>query len=325
MKKKEELKILHFLHEFLNFICSLLGQSGQGINHSKKMLLLVAWYFFACYILMENMYQGFIFANLSTTTSPVVPKTFANLLQSSLRILTLSAVTKQNSNLTGWSKMSILKDNLLPTVFASASALNNTAFSQVLKKFDSKLIDLKIFETYFLNETFSTTTLDDISIPHLTKKLTPHPTFAVIDMRHYLNMYSQLIEFLGERLIIENHADTPFQLYVFDIGIRNFMYPRVNNVLQKICESGIEERWSIQEAFNEQIKIMYKFGDLVYSRAFAKRMAGRKPGQIVPEKKSVSLTALKYLFAFSSLIISCSTLVVIAEYLFHGGNFVIKL
>lgn len=117
---------------FLNIFVLLFSQSCDGrMFRIGNAAPLVAGWLFICFILMNNLYGGEIFASLTVTPPPNVPRTIHELAESKLQIFTGSWHAFPNAR-------SNLHDSIIPQL--NPAFKNNTKFLNLLSKLSKKIV-----------------------------------------------------------------------------------------------------------------------------------------------------------------------------------------
>ncbi|OXA48872.1 hypothetical protein Fcan01_16808 [Folsomia candida] len=128
---------LRSIRDFIMVQSLLFGQAIadeiiKSVKNKQVARPLLAIWFFVCYLLMENLYQGSIYSDLTVVHPPNVPKTVRELVASNMTIITTSQmyITSKTSN--ALERTSILKQSIIPEILKKN-------FSKKVNKFMKKM------------------------------------------------------------------------------------------------------------------------------------------------------------------------------------------
>ncbi|OXA49811.1 hypothetical protein Fcan01_16000 [Folsomia candida] len=253
---------LHTMGDFCLLNSILFGQSIadeilRAISNKKVAVPILTVWFFGCYLLMDNLYQGTIYSDLTVMYPPKVPKSLEALAMSNMSVFTttwlgfppldincfitsgLIPMLRQHSNISGW------LDDLQKRIIFIHPNIVDASLAE-------KMSNSKPVVTHF-NESFSTT-----------------DTFAILDRPSELGLLTASLQMLGKRLVVENKLGNILNFNTFVEGRRNFFIPIFHQGLYKLRQSGIFSRWEILRGMKEKLRFMRQYEESVYKRYLVK-------------------------------------------------------
>ncbi|OXA49899.1 hypothetical protein Fcan01_15893 [Folsomia candida] len=272
-------------------------------------------WFFVCYIVMENLYQGTIYSEMTVMYPPYVPTAPAELVASNMTIITTSNIFIVSNTSKVPMKNSLLKTSITPEVLKKN-------FSPDFKTFVKKL-DLKM--EYIQDGTEDISMIKNMSgslnirSNQTSKWISTKGTFAIMDMIQDLELYMDSLRILGKRLVIKSNPDASFHFFVVAYGRRNFISPNVQAFLRRLAEIGIFARFNFLTKANSKLQFVKKLGKEIYSRFVAKLNSNFNGATAMlhsnknenEDKEAVG--ALWYVLALCSLVVSVATVIFVWE------------
>lgn len=126
---------IHFVTQFIAMISILLGQFGPGLGRifttKYTVPLFLTFYFFGSYILMENLYKGYIFAGLTVQSTPHVPDTFPALVDSNIPVISYHRFAR-GVRLPSRQRPCVLSHKIIPEILPNI----DSKFAGILAKFN---------------------------------------------------------------------------------------------------------------------------------------------------------------------------------------------
>ncbi|OXA54433.1 hypothetical protein Fcan01_10518 [Folsomia candida] len=281
--------------DFLRIASLLLGQVGGNMLQLFKSrgiashLVLTLW-FWACYILMFNLYQGSIFSYLSVTVPPRVPRTMGELLDSEFKVVTRSSLelwNAENKTVTDWSL-------LLQEVLTFKEVLWR---NESIEKYDRLEKRIKFCR---VNEIDSLTLARSLSFSVQEYAGFRQEPIVLMDVDFAISDLAVLLEALGGRYVIKGRDTTPFDQIAMSVGQRNFLAPYISETIDNLEEFGISGRWEEQRLLQHKLKAMVKLGGANYSGLLRKEMADGSEPFVFHEAAPVSLKVMKFVFFLCS-------------------------
>ncbi|OXA47411.1 hypothetical protein Fcan01_17733 [Folsomia candida] len=132
---------LRSVQDFIMVQSLLFGQAIadeiiKSVKNKQVARPLLAIWFFVCYILMENLYQGSIYSDLTVLYPPKVPRTFQKLVASNMTIITTSQILKPSETSKLPEPTSILKSSIIPDILKKNFS---ERFNNFLHQMNSKM------------------------------------------------------------------------------------------------------------------------------------------------------------------------------------------
>ncbi|OXA37585.1 hypothetical protein Fcan01_27699 [Folsomia candida] len=288
----------------------LFGQSSEDNikmfrNRRVAVPVLIVW-LIGSTILMDKLYQGSIYSDLTVTYPATVPRTMQGLLESKMRILTTSGYWKDMRE-----HLSMLKDFIIPKFTASTST--SPEMKNFLIKLDSKLEFVPIWSSVVHIRNISSS-LPLFSLIKPYNQFLTNNTFAIMDKDVDLNFYITVLQGLGKRLVINSYDEAPFHLNTIIYGKRNFFFPTIYLGFRRLTESGLYRRWEKLVGMRRSLRAMYGVDRRLYSE-FAVRLSSEyKEPVVFYDTSPESLEALGYVVAFCTVVIGFGFLAFLWEY-----------
>ncbi|OXA48987.1 hypothetical protein Fcan01_16788 [Folsomia candida] len=266
---------------------ALLLNQVEG-NFSIKMFPLMTTWFFACYILMSNLYGGEIFSYLTVTQLPTLPTNLADLAESGMSILTSSSYSTLTKNKRSTRvQRSILKSSLIPGMMLNLR--KNSKLAVLIAK---------------INGTLSYTKLGSSSRKLLTGRdplnsggRGVNQTFAVIDTPGWLSMITDAVEMKGQLFVPKRTHDTPFTLMEVNEVRKNVFSGYLKVGMRQLVGSGIFTKWKKSEQFKASLLAAGLIGKSMRVKVFAQTLAGRgKFASTFNEAKPIEIDVLIAVF-----------------------------
>lgn len=79
-----------------------------------------------------------------------------------------------------------------------------------------------------------------------------------MDDAAHLKVYAKIVQWYGNRLVIQTKQDTPFSEIYFGLASRNFLLPMFLNRFGQFLSFGLEDRWRKLEDTYVPIKAAYR-------------------------------------------------------------------
>ncbi|OXA48972.1 hypothetical protein Fcan01_16337 [Folsomia candida] len=309
---------LRSVHDFLLVQSLLFGQAIadeviKKVKNRKIGLPVLAIWFFVCYILMENLYQGSIYSDLTVIYPPNVPKTFQGLVASNMTIFTTSVAFRSyrdsNRKATSFLKMFIIPEVLMKN------------FSQRYNKFVNKM-NSKMEYIHGANKDVSMvknmSKFLQIRSNTTSKWVSTRGTFAIMDVLQDLELYILSLRTVGTRLVIQNNADASIRCSILYAGGRNCIAPKIQAFLRHLAETGILGRFKLLEQANRKMHFIKQFGTEIYSKFVAKLNSNFKEVKVFHEswngnEVEESVGALWHVLALCSVMVAFASVILIWE------------
>ncbi|OXA48640.1 hypothetical protein Fcan01_16496 [Folsomia candida] len=260
---------------------------------------LLATWFFVCYILMDNLYQGSIYSDLTVVSPPQVPKTIEELVASNMTIITTSRILKSNKIEEG---TSLLKTYLIPEIFNKNFS---ERFNKLVKKMNSKL-------EYIHGGTEDVSMVKNMSKSckvrsnKTSKWISTKETFAIMDTTFYLQLCVDSLHILGTRLVVKNNADVSLGFSTLSFGRRNFISPKIRGFLRHLSGTGILGRFKFLHIANHKIYFIKGLN----SNSKGAKLVYESWNENDDEK---AIGALWYVLALCSLVVTVATAIFMWE------------
>lgn len=301
--------------DFLDIAALLLSQTCSGKLFQTRyitgiiIILLMPWTLI-CFILLNNLYGGEVFASLTVTSLPNVPRSLEQLAVSNLPIFTTTSFSRrgvQNSSLT-W--------RIIPEL--AAGYAGNSKLLRFLEKIKSKLIFVNWRRDLIIDNR------DLYPIPLLPHGCSTNQTFAILDEPVNLYVVLGTGSLLGKRFVIPAQEPwSPFFTINTANGNKNYFSPQLYATLSQLLESGIKTRWEKVDDFvtlSNKARIVW---EEKHSQFLTKYMVAPTKSAFI-EFEPVSLTVVKYIFVITFLILLLG-LVLFAMEVFRRPELVEKL
>ncbi|OXA48308.1 hypothetical protein Fcan01_17064 [Folsomia candida] len=307
------------VQDFIMVHSILLGQAIadeiiRKVKNKQVSRPLLAVWFFVCYILMENLYQGSIYSDLTVMYPPQVPKTARELVASNMTIITTTPMLTHSITLKGPEITSLLKTSIIPEVQKKNFG---ESYNNFINKLNSKMEYIHGGNGLMsMIKNMSNSLI--IGSNETSKWITTKGTFAIMDMVQYLELYVDSLHIFGKRLVIQNNPDAAFRFCVVAYGRRNFISPEIQAFLRRLAETGILVRFSFLEKSNYKMQFIKQLGAETYSRFVAKLSSNFKMVTTYHESgiqfyDEQALGALSYVLALCSVIVSIATVIFVWE------------
>ncbi|OXA54438.1 hypothetical protein Fcan01_10513 [Folsomia candida] len=276
--------------DFLRISSILLGQVGGNIVQLFKSgliasSLLPVW-FWACYILMFNHYQCSILSYLTVTTSPRVPRTMGELLDSDYRVVTRSSITRWNSTENQAMEWSLLTQEI-------------STFKEVLSREESidkyERLQNRI-KFYRVSEIDSLTLAKSLSYSIQEYAGFRQEPIVLMDVKMAISDLAVLLGELGNRYVINVRDVTPFRTISMSVGYRNFLTPYISETLTNLEEFGISGRWDALRYLQYKLNAVRLAGRSKFRKLFRREMADGREPVVFHEAAPVSLKVMKFVF-----------------------------
>ncbi|OXA49808.1 hypothetical protein Fcan01_16003 [Folsomia candida] len=253
---------LNMIGDFCLISSILFGQSIadkilRTMTNKKVSLPILTVWFFGSYLLMDNLYQGTIYSDLTVMYPQKVPETLETLAISNMSVLTttfsrfppllincfitrsLIPMLRKHKEIPDW-----LDDLQKRVIFIHP---NNVDASLT-----EKILTYRQVATN-KNETFSTT-----------------GSFAILDRTLELGRLTASLQMLGKRLVVESKSGNNLSFNTYVEGRRNLFTPIFHQGLLHLKQSGVFGRWEILRGMKEKLRFMRQHGETVYKRYFVK-------------------------------------------------------
>ncbi|OXA54815.1 hypothetical protein Fcan01_10448 [Folsomia candida] len=286
--------------DLLRIASLLLGQAGGNLLTLFKSrwiasFLLPVW-FWACYILMFNLYQGSIFSYLTVTMSPRVPRTMAELLESDFKVVTRSSIANYDHEQHKVIHWALLIEEII--TFKEGLSRNES-----IEKYN-RLQNRTSF--YRFSEIDVLTLVKSLSLSTQEHAGFRQAPIVLMDVKMGLLDLAVLLEKVGKRYVIRGREATPFHSITVSAGFRNFLTPYISETIDALEEFGISGRWDELSHLKYKLSAMVQMGRSSYSELFRKEMAGRKKSIVFHESAQVSLKVMKFLFFLCGGLVLCA-------------------
>lgn len=305
------------ISHFIRVISLLLGQSGGNLLHLFKSRLVAAFlltgWFWSCYILMFNLYQGSILSHLAVPMPPRVPQSMDELLISNLPVLTRSTLfSRSTTTSSSW----IVESHLIREVTASFSAKFGALLDRVL------FIDRDDITTLNISRVISNS--EDIRTRHSNNSVlrTAH-RFAVMDTKEVISVLGELIGIFGQKFITVGREETPFRTIIVDHLSPNFVSEFMSISFNSLIEAGISARWESLSELRHVASFMWEHGGETSAKFVRNKMANAKTSVVFYEAVPVSMKVVKFVFYLCAGIMGVSGIVFLWEGRNMYGNYLI--
>jgi hypothetical protein len=286
----------HYFFITLSACLSQVNENFFKILHSRGSTIspkiFIGW-LFACYILMENVYQGSIFSCLTIAIPSRVPGTLQELADSSLFSVTTSYhLESRGSN--QFLAYSTLKTAAIPTAISSWAAEHQ--FSKLLTKLNQSIVFISIQTTFIdrVNFTRDISAFRPLSNEKNDSMLT-ESSFAIFDLEDDLGEILDCIKILGKRYVVKSRDDTRLESGILSIGRNNFLSTHFHQGLRHLVQSGIKGWWNEIIDFRTRLGIISKPGKEYRVKYFAKNIQKYRDPVTFHESQPVSLNVMKYI------------------------------
>ncbi|OXA45345.1 hypothetical protein Fcan01_20034 [Folsomia candida] len=318
-------QFVSILTQFINIVSLLLGQFGPGLvkifDKRLPALSFLTFSFFGSYILMENLYKGYIFAALTVQSTPHVPDSFSALVDSSIPIVSYLKVVKNRD--TPWTQLPCaLSDKIILEILPNI----DFKFAGILTKFNARLSCIAELDNVFFQAVSKSGALP----VQMNRWLENVDTFAVADTLTILRIYSDMMKVLGGRYVVKRLVDTPFHETILTFGEPNFVQGKIYNVFGGLVESGIFKRFENLEVLGKQLEFMDAQGTGSATRRKLIAMAmsnAREEVDVFNEANPVSLNTVKHVFALFAIFCAIGEITFVVEgraLIFLGIRFLIR-
>ncbi|OXA43083.1 Glutamate receptor 3.7 [Folsomia candida] len=314
---------LRSVQDFIMVQSFLLGQAIaddiiKNVKSKQVFRPLLAIWFFVCYILMENLYQGSIYSDLTVIYPPHVPKTFEELVASNMTIITTSQVIRSFDTSKVPVTNSLLKTSIIPELL-------NKNFTPKFNKFVNQM-NSKM--EYINGELEDTSMVQNISSSlkirsnKTLKWISTKGSFAIMDTLEDLELYVESLRILGKRLVFQGNEDSSFHFCLVAFGRRNFISPKIQAFLRTLAESCILGRFNYLENARNKMRSIKGLGTKIYSRFVAKLNSNYKEvktfheiGNENDDERAVG--ALWYVLALCSVVIAVAIVIFVSEFVLN--------
>lgn len=302
------------VNNFLNLISIHLGQVGGNVlkvfgvpEITAGSVLLPVW-FFSCYILMANVYQGSIFTFLAVPLIPEVPTDLEALVESNLPIMTNTYSRVQ----VDYRDSSILKEDLIPELVKVVR--NKKLLTELDKNLFYVMSPRRDFDVLASNISY----LRDVSSQNVT--MSTKSSFAIMNKPSDLALLTGLMRLIDAKTVSKfivaksdgTGFDTPFSQFECHPALRNFFHVRIVTLVRQLEESGMFERWDTLVRWNAQLLVTGKVGKKHVAILFAKLMADWRESPTVfhqDEVKPVVVDVLKSILELCAILFATSGVV----------------
>lgn len=299
------------IDEVIAVIVIFLGQAGQSSQRSchkgKVALMLLTLWLFGNLVLMVNYYQGSIYSCLAVLFPPQTPRGIDELIDLDIPIVSMDmSLSKTN--------VTYLKDVIIPELIYNDAV--NPKFKKFLIKFQAKL--LSIIDS-------SVDRMFHQIIRENSKRT--YPPMVISNLEETFKILLTYAGYLGNRHLVQNIGESPFQVAFFKIGHENLFTPYLAKGLRHMQESGLTQWWSNLEPLLNILnkkKILSKLGK--YFQAVQESLETVRKQIIFHESNAISLDLILPAFSFCGLLILISMAQFLAEnvkLLRHWGKIVL--
>lgn len=206
-----------------------LGQVGQSSGRpyqkGKVAIILLTLWLFGNFFLMVNYYQGSIYSCLAVPLPPRTPRGVEELIDWDIQIVSAAKYITLDGT-----KGKYLEDILLQQLRMVAD--NNKKHTKFLTEFMARLLsthDDKVLKMY-------EKIIEDNSTRTLSIKV-------IFDFKESLQRYIKSAKYMGNRHVVMNSGDSPFQVFNFKIMNKNLFTPYLSKELGRLEESGLTQMW----------------------------------------------------------------------------------
>ncbi|OXA45191.1 hypothetical protein Fcan01_20310 [Folsomia candida] len=319
----------YFLVQSILFGQSIADKIIANFRNKHVARPLLAIWFFACYIIMDNLYQGSIYSDLTVTHPPKVPVTFETLIYANLTIITTTQVMIPSpyGNYMGY--YSLVKSDIIPDIIQT---IPSKAYVRFMKYANSKIVYIPGTETDIsLVKNISNSNpiwlqQQDSSV----KLISTEKDFAIIEMPELLNSYRESLSILGKRLVIRNfNADAALRFSSVTAGVAILLWEKINLSMRYLSQAGIRQKWDKMHGMRATLQFVGKFGKAIYKQYLLKLNSDFQESMLFSSvnlsNDDKSLGALWYVLALCAVVIAVAVVLLMWEILWYWVKFNIKL
>lgn len=229
----------------------LLGQVDTNVDKlfGRIRLLLGIWSL-GCFILMGNLYWGPIFSELVAPYPPHLPGSWTQLLNSDMRLVTLSSVVNSSSG----QIISLFELELVHELKRTRSLEK----AKELEKARTQLAYFNVF-TKLDNLALVRNMSDSIPVRDGETEMETKTTFAAIDPEEETYLMTTPLALLGQRQVIRSGIDIPLTTTTVAVGNGNFFAERFSKGVRALMESHIFPRWEAVTKMGNELKTLATF------------------------------------------------------------------
>lgn len=312
--------VLRSIKDYVTVQSLLFGQSLadevlKNVKHKRISRPLWAVWFLACYVLMENLYQGSIYSDLTVRVPPTVPKTFEDLIAADLTIITSTPIYMINQFTGRVATPSLLNQSMILDILKKNV---DKRFDKWEENLDAKIIYINRDIEYVIPFVKNISNFLPFRLTENSSWIDTKETFAIMDSVKDLQLWTEVLNIFGKRLVMLSKAgDSSFRYSSVTSGYQNFISPKIKSSLQHMTQSGILARYNILDKtmaklrYEEKIEQedQSKFGVKLGTKVTGAAVAGFKSGL----NKDESLGALLHVLALCSIVVLVATIVLVCE------------
>lgn len=282
-----------------------------GTKHVARPLLAI--WFVACYIIMDNLYQGTIYSDLTVMHPPSIPVKFISLLMSNISIVTTTQMLMPSRDGNYIEYRSLLKDSVIPDVVKNNQ---DKGFVHFVKVADRKIV-------YVHNGNVDVSMVKNMSDsvpiwPNSSLNIIPtKKAIAIIDESEELSLLRESLNILGKRLVTKNNPHFSISLRSIVLGDQTFLSRKIYFSMQYLSQAGIKQRWSRMKEMRRTLHFVRKFGNETYSKYFVKLNSNFKESRLLISSDSDSLGPFWYLLALCAVVVAVAVVLIVLEIYVH--------
>lgn len=159
-------------------------------------------------------------------------------------------------------------------------------------------------------------------IPLNGTEIPTRDTFAVLDDTDDLVRFTASLKTIGKRLVIDSLQDLPFQFNSVTYTTQNYISPSISQVILKLTESRIYERWELLKLMRDQLVYMDNFGEGLSKKLILKFSSDFGESNVqMYNSEGEAFPALFYVFGLCATVIAMAVLSLLVECRFAINRF----
>lgn len=269
--------------------CILLGQVGESTGkayQSRKIvwILLILW-LLGNFLLMANLYQGSIYSCLAIPKPIQTPHGVEALVNWNLPVIVMDDLYNAGTG----RQDSYLLDYIIPRLMSKESH-RSPKFLKLLSKFLAIVLPRN-------NNTFS---LWDKTI-----RANSSTSRTIVVMKPNVGLETDMIlnKYLGNRQIVLNKGDSPFNVVEFKVGSANLLTPYTVRELERMMESGLSNMWEKVLRINCILRTLNPANEKKYFEALQNLFGKVKQAIAFHEATPVSVELIEPIFAVCGVLV----------------------
>lgn len=269
------------------FLGQVGDSSGRTYRKGKVAIIVFTIWFFGNLFLMVNYYQGSIYSCIAVLYPPRTPGGVEELVDFDIPIVDTGTYTTFNGT-----KETNLHDVVLPKLIPSVS--QNPKLYQLLTRFKAKLLSI--------NDMYVREMLHKIVNENSART---YPLLVLFMFRDDFAYFVRANNYLGNRYIVHNRGESPFQVVHYKSGQTNLFTPYLARGLRRMQEFGLTHRWTnlnpilAMLTFKKRLLVRGKYFEVVQ-----KVLGNAKERVIFHESNPVPLDVIRPAFYICGIIIS---------------------